>query len=110
MEPAPPIQTTNLCKKYGESVEVVHAVAAHHEDIAPLSPLDVMVQAADTLSGARPGARREMLETYVRRLEDLENIDIAGAIESDLRSKLTRLGFTMESISVTVIPRGKNWR
>lgn len=64
----------DLCKKYGESPDVVHAVAAHHEDVPPASPLDVLVQAADTLSGARPGARREMLETYVKRLEDLENI------------------------------------
>jgi ribonuclease Y len=64
----------DLCKKYGESPDVVHAVAAHHEDVPPASPLDVLVQAADTLSGARPGARREMLETYVKRLDDLENI------------------------------------
>ncbi len=64
----------DLCKKYGEAAEVVHAVAAHHEDVPPSSPLDVLVQAADTLSGARPGARREMLETYVKRLEDLERI------------------------------------
>jgi ribonuclease Y len=47
---------------------------AHHEDIPPDSILAVLVQAADTLSGARPGARREMLETYVKRLEDIERI------------------------------------
>lgn len=64
----------DLTKKYGESPEVVHSVAAHHEDITPDTVLDVLVQAADTLSGARPGARREMMETYVRRLEDLEQI------------------------------------
>ncbi|MEW6387784.1 MAG: ribonuclease Y [Thermodesulfobacteriota bacterium] len=64
----------DLAKRYGESAKVVHAVAAHHEDIAPESTLAVLVQAADTLSGARPGARREMLETYVKRLEELERI------------------------------------
>ncbi|MDD5643600.1 MAG: ribonuclease Y [Syntrophales bacterium] len=64
----------DLSKRYGESPKVVHAVAAHHKDIPPESVLAVLVQAADTLSGARPGARREMLETYVKRLEDLEKI------------------------------------
>ena len=64
----------DLAKKYGESNHVVHAVAAHHEDTAPESLLAVLVQAADTLSGARPGARQEMLESYVKRLEGLEKI------------------------------------
>ena len=64
----------DLAKKYGESPEVVHAVGAHHEDIPPESVLDVLVQSADALSGARPGARKEMLETYVKRLDNLEQI------------------------------------
>jgi len=64
----------DLAKKYGESEAVVHAIAAHHEEIPPETPLAVLVQAADTLSGARPGARQEMLESYVKRLEDLERI------------------------------------
>ncbi len=64
----------DLTKKYGESNDVVHALAAHHEDITPESILAILVQAADTLSGARPGARREMLESYIKRLEDLEKI------------------------------------
>ena len=64
----------DLAKKYGESNRVVHAIAAHHEDIQPESVLAVLVQAADTLSGARPGARQEMLESYVKRLEGLEKI------------------------------------
>ena len=63
-----------LAKKYGEPEYVVHAIAAHHEDVAPDGVLDVLVQSADALSGARPGARKEMLETYVKRLEDLEQI------------------------------------
>ncbi len=62
------------CKKYREDPDVVHAVGAHHEDLAQTSPLDMVVDAADALSGARPGARREVLEAYVKRLEDLERI------------------------------------
>lgn len=63
-----------LAKKYGESPKIVHAIMAHHEDEKPSSVLAVLVQAADALSGARPGARREMMETYVKRLDDLERI------------------------------------
>lgn len=63
-----------LARKYGESAKIVHAIMAHHEDEKPNSVLAVLVQAADALSGARPGARREMMETYVKRLEDLERI------------------------------------
>lgn len=63
-----------LAKKYGESPEVVHAIEAHHDDVAPESILAVLVQAADALSGARPGARKELIETYVKRLEELERI------------------------------------
>ncbi len=64
----------DLARKYGESDEIVHAIAAHHEDIPVTSVYDVIIQAADTLSGARPGARREMFESYVKRLEDMEEI------------------------------------
>jgi ribonuclease Y len=63
-----------LAKKYGESLIVVHSIAAHHEEEKQEFILDHLVEAADALSGARPGARREMLETYVKRLEDLERI------------------------------------
>lgn len=64
----------DLAKKYGERDDIVYAIGAHHEDQPPLSVLDVLVQSADALSGARPGARKEMLQSYVKRLEDLENI------------------------------------
>jgi ribonucrease Y len=64
----------DLAKRHAESNRVIHAIAAHHEDVPLDSILDVLVQAADTMSGARPGARKEMLETYVKRLEDLEKI------------------------------------
>jgi ribonuclease Y len=65
---------SRLTKKFGESPKVVHAVAAHHEDVPPNSVYALLVQAADGLSGARPGARKELLENYIKRLEDLENI------------------------------------
>ncbi|MEE4262537.1 MAG: ribonuclease Y [Desulfobacteraceae bacterium] len=65
---------SQIAKKFGESPKVVHAVAAHHEDVPPSSVYALLVQAADGLSGARPGARKELLENYIKRLEDLENI------------------------------------
>jgi ribonuclease Y len=64
----------DLAKKYGEPQRVIHAIAAHHEDESPHDILPILVQAADALSGARPGARREMLANYLKRLEDLEKI------------------------------------
>lgn len=63
-----------LAKKHGESIQVIHAIAAHHEEVPPDSVLAVLIQAADMLSGARPGARQEMLESYVKRLNELEKI------------------------------------
>ena len=67
----------NLAKKYGEKPPLVHAIAAHHEDEKPNSVLACLVTAADAMSGARPGARRETLESYIRRLEDLEAISLS---------------------------------
>ena len=64
----------DIAKKYNESPDIVHAIAAHHEDQRPSTALAVLVQAADAISGARPGARKELLENYVKRLEDLEGI------------------------------------
>lgn len=65
---------SKLAKKHGEDDDVVHAIAAHHEDVMPETVYDFIVQAADALSGARPGARKETLENYVKRLEDLEGV------------------------------------
>ncbi|TVR04192.1 MAG: ribonuclease Y [Deltaproteobacteria bacterium] len=64
----------NFIKKHGEDELIVNAVGAHHDEMKPNSVIAHLVIAADALSGARPGARREILESYVRRLEDLERI------------------------------------
>ncbi|MCH4084166.1 MAG: ribonuclease Y [Coriobacteriaceae bacterium] len=67
----------DLCRRYGEKPEIVHAIEAHHADIEPNTVLDVLVQAADAISAARPGARRESAENYIKRLEKLEEISNA---------------------------------
>jgi ribonuclease Y len=64
----------DYAKRFGESPRIVQAIATHHEDGRTNTLLGVLIQAADSLSAARPGARREMLESYVKRLEELENI------------------------------------
>ncbi len=64
----------DIAKKYRENSEVIHAIAAHHNDIEPQTIDAVLVQAADAISSARPGARRESLESYVKRIEKLEDI------------------------------------
>ena len=64
----------NAAKKYKEGREVVHAIEAHHGDVEPQTVIAVLVQAADAISAARPGARREDMENYIKRLEKLEEI------------------------------------
>ena len=64
----------DLARRYGEDASIVHAIEAHHNDIEPNSVIDVLVRAADAISAARPGARKENLESYIKRLEKLEEI------------------------------------
>jgi ribonuclease Y len=72
----------DIARKYGESAKICNAIAAHHEEVRAETMLAPLVDAADALSGARPGARREVLESYVRRLDDLERISNSfGGVE-----------------------------
>lgn len=80
----------DMCRRYKESKAVIHAVEAHHGDTDPNSLEAIIVQAADAISASRPGARRETLETYIKRLEKLE--EIANAIEGVERSFAIQAG------------------
>ncbi|MEG0620312.1 MAG: ribonuclease Y [Raoultibacter sp.] len=80
----------DLARRFGEKPEIVHAIEAHHADVEPSSVLDVLVQAADAISAARPGARKETLDTYIKRLEKLE--EIANAHKGVVRTYAIQAG------------------
>ena len=68
-----------IATKYRENKEIIHAIEAHHNDVESVTALDFIIQAADALSAARPGARREDVENYIKRLQKLE--EVAGSFE-----------------------------
>ena len=90
IEGAHAIIGSEIAKKNGESPEVINAIAAHHSDVEPKTIEAVLVQSADAISASRPGARREMLETYIKRLENLE--EIANSFEGVNRAFAIQAG------------------
>ena len=93
----------DLCRKYKESPLIINAVEAHHGDVEPESLIACIVQAADTISAARPGARRETLETYTNRLKQLE--DITNGFKGVDKSFAIQAG---REVRVMVIPEQVN--
>ncbi|MDO4533854.1 MAG: HD domain-containing protein, partial [Coriobacteriia bacterium] len=89
----------DLARRFGEKAEIVHAIEAHHHDIEPNTVLDVITQAADAISAARPGARKETLDAYIKRLEKLEAI--ANSYEGVDRTFAIQAG---REVRVMVVP------
>jgi ribonuclease Y len=93
----------DLAKRYGESALVINSIGAHHEDIEATSLYSVLIAAADAISGARPGARRESMEAYVKRLEKLE--ELAYSFKGISKAYAIQAG---REVRIMVIPEDVN--
>ena len=97
-----------LARKYNESPDVIHAIEAHHNDVEPRTVIACLVQAADAISAARPGARRENVENYIRRLEKLE--ELTGTYPGVEKSYAIQAGpqwlpSVVPTVLITILPR-----
>ena len=98
----------DIAKKYRENRDVIHAIEAHHNDVEPQTLVAVIVQAADAVSAARPGARRENLESYIKRLQKLE--EIAGSYEGVEKSFAIQAGRELRLMVKPEVVNDKIWR
>lgn len=103
----------DLCRRHGEHEDVVHAIAAHHNEIEPRTVEALLVQAADAISGSRPGARRESLEAHMRRMERLEDIamdqpgvDRAFAMQAGRELRIMVLPEEVDDLGAQAIAKG----
>ena len=101
-----------LCRKYKESELIINAVEAHHGDVEPTNIISVITQTADAISGARPGARRETLETYIKRLQKLESIaesftgvDKSFAIQAGRELRIVIIPEQIDDAAMTLLAR-----
>ena len=100
----------DICRKYKENTQVIHAIEAHHGDVEPKTPLAFIIQACDAISAARPGARRENVESYVKRLENLEEISSSfEGVEQALPCRLAAKCASWSSPTSSATIRSSCW-
>jgi ribonuclease Y len=102
----------SLCRRFKESPVIVNAVEAHHGDVEPTGVIAVITQIADAISGARPGARRETLESYIKRLQNLEaiaesfkGVEKSFAIQAGRELRIVVMPEEINDASITLLAR-----